>query len=478
MLPVNTMRYGTDEFQFNKSGIVTSNTTAWDCTDASKINGFNITSTVPDGCKIRIAFLVNSILGIIENDGQFAPLSDQSYDENSILEQGNTPEFLKNLVDVAAFVGKKVSPVIALWAPENATNLPKIKIELKKVSAQDVYSKEIKSEEFDFSGYEIQNINFQPRVDAGGQVIAEARLYNNETWGEWMSINDVKGKSGTRLQLRVTLKSSQLGVSTAALTSLCLYGKLTNSLTVANDASLVIKQQTFSEGMAYGRLYLKHKRFNDASVDAYICFSDKPKTRERFKIGTGTGDSQVIALEDKNVNFATLRLYENSNPILKFYYNTADNTITFTAHDKAIIYASYDYEVAPEDWQPMKHVTDEPYKDNPIFVNSYYAYPVTGAKKTASSIKLILHRPDGESTGESLGYASGQSQQFVLNHFAREESIVVKQGESTISRRNWTYDPINKMLTVIGIKDRELTVNYKWSADTPEIYSYTIAWNH
>ena len=92
-------------------------------------------------------------------------------------------------------------------------------------------------------------------------------------------------------------------------------------------------------------------------------------------------------------------------------------------------------------------------------------------------VRMVMQKPDGSSTDEMLGTGTGRQQMFILQHYAKEETITLKQGTQPIDRANWSYDPVNKIITVIALKDSAVTATYQWTAETPEIIGYVAAWN-
>ena len=193
-------------------------------------------------------------------------------------------------------------------------------------------------------------------------------------------------------------------------------------------------------------------------------------------IATGTGNPQTITLADTNVDFSTLTLFGNTTRISDFDFNTTSNTITFTAVSGATVFANYEYGFTAESWQEMQKGTTQPYvgKD---YDSTDYTYSITGTEKGVSTVRMVMERPDGSSTDEYLGVGTGRTQLFVLGHWAKEDTITLKQGTQPIANTNWSYDPVSRIVTVIALKDTIVSATYQWTAETPKILGYVVAWN-
>jgi len=476
MLTTNTIRYGTDTYAFNKSGLVFPNSTPWNCTTINESLGFIITSNIPADCDIRAGFLIAGTIYKIAVDGTLAALTTQSYTTDSLLSEGNTITELTVLATVPGFVGKTVTPVLALLAPGESTELPTIKISLRTKSNQDQYTKVEYSQEYNLSGYTIYNTNLSTTASNGGSVVVEASIYSSSTWSDYMPLSALKEKTGDKVKIRFTYTATTIGTSIAQVNHLYIYIRTNSSLTLGSSADLITKTQEFGTGMMYARLLIKHERFKDAGGKAYISFTDIPLSRENHQIGTGTGESQTITLTDPGIDFTSLQLYANTARIRDFDFNTTLNIITFTATVGTTIFANYEYGFEKETWQEMQKGTTQPYQGKG-YDSTDFTFSISGTEKGVSAMRMLLSKPDGSSTDEPLGTGTGRTQVFVLKHYAKEETIILKQGTQPIDNKNWSYDPTNKIVTVIALKDTAVTATYQWTAETPKILGYVAAWN-
>ena len=476
MLTTNTMRYGTDTFAFNKSGLVYPNTTPWVCTNITGCLGFTLTSNIPSGCDARAGFLIDGTVYKLATDGTLSALATQSYTVDTLLNEGNTVAELAALTTIPGFIGKTITPIFALMAPGDATTFPTLKVTLRTVSNQDQYTKTEYSQEYYISGYDVYNTNLSATVANGGSIVVEASIYTGGTWSDYMALSALKGKSGDKLKFRITYTATTLGTSTAQLNYLYIYLRTNTSVTLGTNADLITKTQGFSTGMMYARLLIKHNRLKDAGVKAYVSFSDQANSRENLQIATGTGNPQTVTLADANIDFSTLTLYGNTTRIMDFDFNTISNSLTFTADSGATVFANYDHGFTAEAWQEMQKGSTQAYAGKD-YDSTDFTYSITGVAKGASAIHMVMEKPDGSSTDEYLGVGTGRSQLFVLDHYAKEDTITVKQGTQPINSSNWSYDPVSRIITVIALKDSTVSATYQWTAETPKILGYVAAWN-
>ena len=425
-----------------------------------------VTTSVPTWYKLTITGGVASLTAV----------ATQSITAASVLSEGNTVTELSTATSIPPFAGKTVYTAIALSATSSTTEQPTIGLEITGIRNQDQYTKTEYSQEYDVSGYEIYNTNLSTTAANGGSIVVEASTLTSGVWSDYMTLSALKGKAADKVKFRITYTSTTLGTSTAELNYLYLHARTTSSITLGNNADLISKTQEFGTGMMYSRLLIKHNRLKDAGIKAYISFGDKTLSRENLQIATGTGSPQTVTLADTNVDFSTITLLSNRTMITSFDFNTTSNSITFTAESGSTVFANYEYGFTPEAWQEMQKGTTQPYAGKD-YDSTDYTYSIAGAEKGVSAIRMVMEKPDGSSTDEYLGTGTGRTQLFVLEHWAKEDTITLKQGTQPIASTNWSYDPVNRIITVIALKDTIVSATYQWTAETPKILGYVVAWN-
>ena len=479
MLATNTMRYGFDTFSFNKSGLITAKQ-PWDCTTASEVNGFTITKTIPANCDIRIAFAIDSKIQKLSATGTLTDLLTQSYTTDSILSEGNTVAELEALTSIPVFVGKSITPIIAMISPPDAEVLPQIKLALKTKSNQDQYTKVVYSGEYTISTGEagmMYDARLSTAASEGGSVVVEASIKNGETWSEYMPLMSAKNKPANAIKFKATYTATTLGVSSAKINSLLIYCRSNNSVILGTNADIITKTQDFGTGMLYARLLVKHERLQDSRIKAYISFTESTFTREKLNIGTGTSDVQTIQLNDNGIDHSSIRLYFNLQQDYNFDYNSELNQITFTAPQDANVFVSYTYGLEPESWQAMQFGSTQKY-NNTNYYSSDFTYEVSaGTEKGVSAIRIVLEKPINSSKDATLGTGTGRQQIFILDHYAQPETLIIKATGLELPRSVWNYDDVNKILTIVAPKDAQLTYDCVWNAETPVVKGFVCAWN-
>ena len=446
-------------------------------TDYTAVSAITVEGTQPTGTQRGFAFKVDDVYNKVNTDGTLMALPTQAIDVDSILAEGNTAEELNALTDVPSMVGKNVYPVIALQADTDAEEMPTAKLSFTATRVGEQLQKTEYSADYDVKGFEIYDYDLSTSVN-DGNVIVSASYYKDDVWSEYAPLDTIKGLVGaTKLRLKFLYTvTTPDGTAKAKINHLYIYARTKGSVVQGDTASLITRTQKFNDGMMYARLLVKHQALKDARIKAYVTFSDVPLKRENYIIGTGTGSQQEIALADKDIDFTSVKLYVNGNATYDFDFNSLTNTVTITADNGAVITASYDYEVSAEDWQEMTVGTTQNYQ-NGNYDGTDFSYMVEGQEKGASAIKIVLQRPDGSTTDEYLGVASGRSQTFVLKHFAKKETLSVRSGTTPVASKNMYYDEDTKKLTVIGLKDQPLYATYQWTAETPRVKGFVAAWN-
>lgn len=484
MLSTNTIRYGTDSFAFYKRGLFYRNTPL-DCSQMTQVLGLTIVGTQPSGSDRRLAFKVDGTwykLTVVSGVAALTALATQVLTADSVLSEGNTVDEVSAATSIPGFVGKYVTVATAIYSPSGATSQPTIKISgISGKSTQNTYTKTEYSAEYPFSNSgvagTITDIALSVTATDGGSVVVEASLLQNGVWSDYMPLMSAKGLSGTSAKFKATYTATTIGLSVAKINSLAFAAKENGSIVVGTTASVFTKTQDFGTGMLYARLLAKHKKLNDARLKAYVSFSESTQQRDKYVIGTGTGALQTLTLTDTGIDFSTFSLFFNLTPCYVYDYNSATNQITFTAPADSNVAASYTYGATAENWQEMQTGSTQKYQDGTLY-STDWTYEVTaGTEKGVSAIKIDMEKPPGSVTNQLFGVASGAQQQFVLDHFARGDTLAITASDTTLARSSWSYEPASRILTLVAPKDAPLRYTYVYDAEVPALYGLVAAWN-
>lgn len=445
--------------------------------------GFSLSGNQPTGTERRVVFQIGGIwYNLSVENGVATPsaLTVQTITVDSVLTEGNTVAELAEVESIPAFNGQNVYIAVAMTAPEGATAFPTLKIGMENTAVGEAYDKYVESPEYEISNEDVSLVKATADTTTAGDGVAEveARLYTNNAWTNYMPLAQVAGRSASKIQFQAHASVSTIGgADSAAISRVQAETSKTISYVSGSKASIYSKVQEFDAGMMYVRLFVKHSKLVDATLKAYCMFIDTPLKREMYAIGTATGARQTIHLTDEDIDLTTFRLYANGDEIFDFDYNSIENNVSFTAALGATMYGSYKYQVGPEDWQEMTKGFSQPYASNPGYASTEYSYSATGIEKAMGAIRIDLDKPTGSSISEDLGFGTGRTQVVFLRHYALEDSIRLYQGAEPILDRNWNYDAERKMITLIALKDRPITADYNWIAETPKLSGYVAAWN-
>lgn len=406
------------------------------------------------------------------------PLGDDEVNAKYVLENGNTAAELETVKSVPEFVGKDVSVGVALYASEEAVKMPSFALGINTKATKDTYVSTQETQEYALDGDKIVKVEYTPIAKDGGSIEIYASIRTGEAWSKELSLEELKGLSGDAIKFKVRLSATTIGVSQAGIAKLALTLRSPERLaTATGSTSLTSKTQAFDIGMLYGRLYVKHAELRDAKISADIMFRETPKKREMYKIAEGTGKQQTVTLADTQVDFSTLQLFANNDHIPVFGFNSMENTVTFTAPELSTVFVTYEYEVEPENWQPMQPQGTQGYTNTAGYASTSFAYQVTGTEKGYSAVRVNLEKPEGSVQDALLGIGTGRMQTFFLPHYAKVETLKLKNGTEEIARKNWSYDQESRMLRLIALKDREVTASYEYVAESPKVYGFVAAWN-
>lgn len=470
-LTTNTIRYGTDNFALNYTGMV-SPKTSWDCSTAKSFPAFTVTKTIPDGTDARIAFLIDSTVYKLTNSTTLTALTTQSYTADSILEEGNTVAEIEALTDISAFVGKKVTPIIALTVPSDATAMPKVNLKLRGIANTAQNTNTETSPEYTLATDPVTIIDAKSSITVadGGSVVVTASLYDGTTWGSYVELSAIKGQKASKVKFQATYTVTQIGTGSAALASVAVTYNNSNSSVSGLAADIITSTRNLGMDVCYIRTTITHEQLKDASIKAYVSFRDAAKVRDHYSLGTGTGEKLVIALPDTGVDPNTLHIYAGSTEISSFDYNLKLNNVTVTAAKDVRIYGSYSYGFGAEKWLEMTAGSTEKYQldDSLYSTNFIYALDDDVTAKQVAAVKYELNRLPGTAT-ESLGTATGTEQVFVLTHDAQADTIAVPGASFYVNDSG--------LLVLTAPKGTELKATYSYTGNTTVAKGYAIAWN-
>lgn len=479
MLPVNTMAYGAETFQFRRQSLLKSNVPL-DFTYETSCSGFEINGTEPEGCKRRIIFEIDNKLYRFGNSG----LDEYEFrgELEDILVEGNTVAELLAINSVPQFIGKQVYIWVALDAPADSPVMPKIKIAAKVNSFNDVYAKNEFSPIYELpENAKIYNLIADTNTNGNGAVTIYARTFNpaNNTWSNFDYLPNFANKIASKIQYRLNYLVTTLDGSDAARCNniKCFYTTDADLLSGATQEIISLPQDYHTDLKTCYAL-LKHSELIDAEIKCYLFLTPRGEVRENVMIGTyQTTDgenNQTFYLSyngvvDTNISQDTIHLFQtpnggsilNSRLISDFYFDTENSTVTLKAEEGAEIYASYECGTA-EEWIEM--VSDSVTEDNGVY-STRFIYRATGtADRKIAAVKFVITRLADKVDQTEIATGTGKLQIFALPHKAKAETL--------IASGNWIYDEDAQILKTVAPINTPVTVQYDWQGQFPTIYEY------
>ena len=479
MLTFNTMRFGTDELIFNKQALLIAKT-PFDAGGQTFVEGFVIEGAEPTGSMRRIIFKVDDSLYKFVNGVPTA--FDGDADIDNVLTNGNTVAEIGAVDDIPDWVGKKIFPIVALHSPADATVMPSIKMSLKVRSATDVYEKTTETAEIDLTANDtaiprIVDIEATTQTTGRGVANITARVKKDGNWSDWTAIQAVKDMDATAIQFKIRYTVGVIGgADSARVEKIQVRHTFGTAIVSGDNAEIYSVQQNYEHTLQTCAVTVRHKRLIDSVIGAYVSFSRPMKKRVFLPIGISSGAAQVLTLGENNsrdagIDQSSLQLFADGNPIVNFSYNTEVSEVTINVAAGKAITATYNYDRDVEVWREMSvDVNQQPFDDGTYLTRFTYTLPDEELNgQTVTNIRLQLFRTSGRATDEYLGIANGLTQQFVLAHAAKGETLMVNA--------QFSYDEDSQIVTLIAPHGTELRASYDWIGESHTVYSWAAAWS-
>ena len=482
MLITNTIRYGTDDFAFNKSGLIVTNTPL-DCTALTQVDGITATGSQPSDTDRRVAFQVDGTWCKLSGSGAvtLSALATQTLTADSVLSEGNTITELGAATSISGFVGKSVGVAIALYAPGDATEFPTLALEVVGKSNQTLLTKTEYSPEYTLSAEDVEVIDLSANKTIVGSATAtvEVALKTSGTWGSWTTLSSAKRQKASAIKFKSTLTVNSAGGSDSAkVNSVTVLYRGNNAVVSGAFADIITQTEEFGENMRFTRVTVKHDPLVDATIKAYATMRNAPSKMAKTILGTGDGTRKTYSLGVVDFDPASLRVYWGATPCYDYDYNTGTGSVSCTAPDGVTVLAECSYGWEAEDWQEMTNSDKLIHDSGMISTGFTYALPLTDPGKGLSAVKVVLEKVAGTVTDAALGTANGKTQVFVLPHAAKVDTISVESIVGvTLVPNSWSYDPASKILSVSSTDLATMTISYDWVSETPVMHALVAAWS-
>lgn len=460
--------------QYFRQGILTSKTPV-NLLNKTSVSGFTVKGIEPANTKRRVAFKVEDKWNKLSAEGALTPLATQEITADSVLEEGNTVAELEAITATTGLAGKLIYPAVALYADPEAEVMPTfgMTVNAEIDTTVNVYSYTGYSQEYSLSaGEDVQVVNVVAETETTGEgnVVVTARLKQGGEWTDYMALSDTAMKQASALQLKAVYTVTNTDGSQSAKVKNVTIRYTTSGATVNGvSTDIVTKTQRFTNDLVYAHCYVKHKKLQDAVIDAYCSLRKRPKSKSMYQFGNGTGALNTYKLPDAGINQDTLSVYVDGKAVYDFGYNTETSEITLTADKDTALSASYECGWEMSEWIKMVQGVSQ-VNDGGGYTTEYsYTVPThEGYEYTVTAIKYSLVRPEGTVTEETIGVGTGKRQMIELPHFAKKETIVCNCA--------WSYDYDRKLLTIIAPEGEDIVISYDWIAETPTVYAVSAGW--
>lgn len=441
----------------------------------TSVSGFTVRGIEPANTKRRVAFKVEDKWNKLSTAGALTPLATQEITADSVLKEGNTVAELEAITKTTGLAGKLIYPAVALYAEPEAEVMPTFGMTVKAEidTKVNVYSYTGYSQEYNLStGEDVQVVNVAAETETTGEgnVVVTARLKQGGEWTDYMALSDTAMKQASALQLKAVYTVTNTDGSQSAKVKNVTIRYTTSGATVNGvSTDIVTKTQRFTNDLVYAHCYVKHKKLQDAVIDAYCSLRKRPKSKTMYQFGNGTGALNTYKLPDAGINQDTLSVYVDGKAVYDFGYNTETSEITLTADKDTALSASYECGWELSEWIKMVQGVSQ-VNDGGGYTTEYsYTVPThEGYEYTVTAIKYSLVRPEGSVTEETIGVGTGKRQMIELPHFAKKETIVCNGA--------WSYDYDRKLLTIIAPEGADIVISYGWIAETPTVYAISAGW--
>lgn len=450
-----------------------------DCTKKTAIDQFIITGAEPEGSKRRVIFKIDDALYKFKNGSLIAYPYDGNVDD--ILNYGNKASNLATYtnLDLSAFVGKKVYPIIALQSPADADEYPTIKLALatRTNTEQLVNTVDSPIYELDDEPQTITDITAKTKCIGYGDVDITVRLRTGSDWSSYMALADAADNQADAVQFKIkyTVTTAD-GSDSAQVQSIIISHASGATVVTGNNANLFSTVEQYDNDLQTAYVVVRHAPLVDATIEAYVNFMAPPKHRNLLQIGTATGSRQELTLgnPDSNIVASSIKLYQDDEPFYDFDFSTELGTVILTAKKNSVITASYDYDYGVEEWRQMTPEDPQPYNDDVGSLATRFTYSLTEEESVGmqiANVRIRLRRKSGSNAGTVTKSATGKTQLFTFSHKARPSSI---QFDTDV---NYTYDENSGILSCVAAKGTRIYVTYDWVGEAPVVYSFAAGYS-
>ena len=496
ILAQNSIRYNLDTLKTETHALIVMKAGHFlDCTQATSINGFILNYSQPANTRIAFLFTTGDTVdnsqmyaegtthgGAISQDtargawfklnsGGYAEIvNTQSLDYESVINEGNTPQELAQILSIPAFKGYRVRVAIALLSTDSNA-APSVSLLIR---AQNNTQQTIKTEYsplFEFGdNAQIVNIIADTESENSGEVLIHGDININES-GNWELINSLAGKTAKTLQLRATLTAPTIGTSTAKVNKVSIiHSTGTGIINGDGVCEIVSKTHNWYKPVKHCRVVVKHAPFDESSMKVYASFRPQPVICQNETLGTGDDRLHTYQLRNPHgINLESVKVYYDGEQIFSGYeVNCEVGRITCTPPVGVLVTCDYEFGWSNENWQELNF---QQLTRKPDYDESEYYLRVDEAGYICT-LKIALHMKTGSTTGEIIGKGTGQEKTFKLAHRVLDGEINIFSNNQALNDKNFYILDDPQYVKIAAPNGTTLKTNYSWVSETPVIYEF------
>ena len=288
---------------------------------------------------------------------------------------------------------------------------------------------------------------------------------------DWLNLADAQNCLATALQFQIQYIVTTLDGSDFARVNSVNIIYTTDSEKLSGDTTEIVTAplEYYSDlGTCYA--FIKTGELIDCNLRAFVTFS-APVGHREVTLGYSNGEEQSFTLVydgvvERNIVADTIHMTYDGKPLLDFYFDTQNSTLTYTAPYGTVVRATYDAGANSENWREM--ALDFQHEDDGTTYSRFIYRTGNAASGSVSAVKFRFEKKSGTESNEPLGTGTGKEQIFYLPHKARIETISCTGA--------WKYDEAAQILKVIAPIDEEIAVSYSWTGAIPDAKEYVVGW--
>lgn len=456
--------------------------TGLDFSQASSVNGFNITSSMPANTDIRIAFCESSDWFTLDASGNRVHLSDNIPDFSVLSAGGNTPGQLNALSSVPSFAGKIIRVAVALSSTDINSARPSVSIAAKASVASQTNSFTEYSPVYELGdNATVTALNVDTTTTGGGTITVSGKaFYDDGSESDWLSPSQFTGIKAKAVQVKAVYFVPSPGTGSAKIKQLELHYQ-NGGASAGGSGKLISITQDWYTPIKACRVNINHSPLDGSTMKVFAALRKAPVQVIGERLGISPADRNTYQLgHTDGIRYDSFKLYYDGQEIYSgFNLNCEVGRVTCTAPEGSIITCSYEYGWDKESWQELSLSSRSSLPDYDM--SEYRLETSSTDTLTVGAILIETAGTSGHCGEDRLGFATGRSQTVRLAYPVAKNLYI--EGGGTEKRPDGHYvdffqvDPKNytlldnpRLLRIAAKAGTWLRANYDWASEPVKIY--------